>query len=262
MLEKNRAAEGLDNIAGTPVCRPADGAAGRQVHGQRGRAGIAADWNTSFITVLGNVENDLAELNACSEAEMESLGGSFEILAAEAKTLLQHAHEIVACVQNERVDSVLADMQATCESSRSFLEERLEAATTILSTLEQLEQMLRQLTLATHSQEAIARHLLALSVLTNIEVAHLGAAGHNFQLLAQELSTFSKDLFAQTLESVHRHRKPQAGDCPGKAGALGQSAGVARRSRTHGARCSANPVDCRERSAAAVGHARGICRLY
>jgi hypothetical protein len=199
LLEKNRAAEGLDNIAGTPVCRPADGAAGRQVHGQRGRAGIAADWNTSFITVLGNVENDLAELNACSEAEMESLGGSFEILAAEAKTLLQHAHEIVACVQNERVDSVLADMQATCESSRSFLEERLEAATTILSTLEQLEQMLRQLTLATHSQEAIARHLLALSVLTNIEVAHLGAAGHNFQLLAQELSTFSKDLFAQTL---------------------------------------------------------------
>ena len=139
------------------------------------------------------------EVNACSEAEMETLGGSFEILAAETKIVLQHANEIVACVQNERVDSVLSDVKATCESSRSFLEERLEAATTILATLEQLEQMLRQLTLATHSQEAIARHLLALSVLTNIEVAHLGAAGHNFQLLAHELSTFSKDLFAQTL---------------------------------------------------------------
>lgn len=198
-MEKNRAAEGLDNLAPAAVCREADGVGCREAQVQRGRAGIAAELKTNLITGLGAVENDLAEVNACSEAEMETLGGSFEILAAETKIVLQHANEIVACVQNERVDSVLSDVKATCESSRSFLEERLEAATTILATLEQLEQMLRQLTLATHSQEAIARHLLALSVLTNIEVAHLGAAGHNFQLLAHELSTFSKDLFAQTL---------------------------------------------------------------
>ena len=130
---------------------------------------------------------------------MESIGRSFKILAAEAKTVLQHANEIVACVQQERLASVLSDTQATCQNSRSFLEKRLQAATTILGVLEQQERMLHQLTLATQSQEAIARHLRALSVLTNIEVAHLGAKGYNFHLLAQELSAFSKDLFEQTL---------------------------------------------------------------
>ncbi len=199
MIEKNLTAEGLDNIACTPVSSDADDGGHGKAHMQRRRVPSAANLRAHRITILADVENDLGELNACSEAEMESLGGAFEILAAEAKTVLQHANEIVACVQNERVDSVLSDVKVTCEGSRSFLEERLEAATTILATLEQLEQMLRQLTLATHSQEAIARHLRALSVLTNIEVAHLGAAGHNFQLLAQELSTFSKDLFGQTL---------------------------------------------------------------
>ena len=194
MYEQNLAAEGRSSIEWD-----ADDMRTGEAHIRSGRAGIDADSRAGFLAVLANVENDLAELETCSEAEMESLGRSFEVLAAEAKTVLQHANEIVACVQQERLASVLSEMQTTCQDSRSFLEKRLEAATTILGVLEQQEQMLRHLTLATKSQEAIARHLRALSVLTNIEVAHLGAEGYNFHLLAQELSAFSKDLFEQTL---------------------------------------------------------------
>jgi len=150
-----------------------------------------------FLAALADVENDLAELHAASEVEVESLARSFEILAAEAQTVLQHANAILACVRQEGMATALSDVQAMCQNSRCFLEERLEAATQTLATLERQEQMLRELKLATQSQALIARHLRALSVLTNIEVAHLGAAGDNFQLLAQELSTFSRDLFEQ-----------------------------------------------------------------
>ena len=199
MHEENLAAEERESIACTAVSCDADNVRSGQAHAPAGRAGLAAHVRTNLLTVFADVEKDLAELDASSEAEMETLARSFETLASEAKTVLQHANEIVACVQQERLASVLSNVQATCQDSRSFLEKRLEAATTILTALEQQQQMLQQLTLATQSQEAIARHLRALSVLTNIEVAHLGAEGHSFHLLAQELSAFSKDLFEQTL---------------------------------------------------------------
>lgn len=199
MQQANLTAEGLQSIACTAVSSDADHLRAGQAHTRSGRTRIAADWRTNALAVLTKVENALADLDASSETEMESLGRSFQVLAAEAKTVLQHANEIVACVQKGPLASVLSEMQSTCQNSRSFLEKRVQAATTILAVLEQEEQMLRQLTLATQSQEAIARHLRALSVLTNIEVAHLGAEGRNFHLLAQELSAFSKDLFEQTL---------------------------------------------------------------
>ena len=60
LMEKNRAAEGLDNIAPAAVCREADGVGCREAQMQRGRAGIAAELRTNLITILGAVENDLA----------------------------------------------------------------------------------------------------------------------------------------------------------------------------------------------------------
>lgn len=84
--------------------------------------------------------------------------------------------------------------------AREFLKRRLEAATTILETLQKQERLLQQLTQVTQKQKGIAFHLRALSVLINVEVARLGNAGGNFQLLAQESTTFSKSLSQQSLE--------------------------------------------------------------
>jgi hypothetical protein len=96
--------------------------------------------------------------------------------------------------------SVLASVQSLCLTVKDFLGQRLEAATTILGTLQEEEKSLLQLIRVTQGQEAIARHLRALSVLTNVEVARLGSSGGNFQLLAEELSSFSKSLTQQTME--------------------------------------------------------------
>jgi len=209
LYEENLTAEGIESSVGTAVFCDAKDVRSGQAQVSSGSARLAAPVRTDLLAVFADVEKDLSELDASSEAEMETLGRTFETLAAEAKTVLQHANEIVACVQQERMASVLSNVQATCQDSRSFLEKRLEAATTILAALEQQQQMLQQLTLATQSQEAIARHLRALSVLTNIEVAHLGAEGHSFHLLAQELAAFSKDLFEQTLSLATDTEKHQ-----------------------------------------------------
>lgn len=159
-----------------------------------------ADCKQEFLSVLACAEADLNRLTRSSAADVESVARAFKSLASQAEILLKQAAAIVGCIQQESMTTALSSVQALCQSVRQSLERRLEAATAILRTLQDEENLLRQLMVVTQSQEAIARHLRALSVLTNVEVARLGGTGGNFQLLAQELSTFSKSLARQTLE--------------------------------------------------------------
>ena len=153
-----------------------------------------------LLAVLACAQADLNRLTRSSVTEVECVGRAFKSLAGQAESLLQQAAAIVGCVQQEGMTAVLSSVQSLCQTVRLSLEQRLEAATAILGMLQEEENLLRHLMVVTQSQEAIARHLRALSVLTNVEVARLGSTGGNFQLLAQELSTFSKSLARQTLE--------------------------------------------------------------
>ncbi|MGB8730436.1 MAG: hypothetical protein WCC99_04250 [Candidatus Sulfotelmatobacter sp.] len=161
---------------------------------------LNADRKAEFLAVLADAGAELERLARSSEAEIESVSHAFKSLASQADTILQEAAAIVGCVEKESMGNVLASVQSLCLTVKDFLGRRLEAATTILGTLQEEEKSLLQLIRITLSQEAIARHLRALSVLTNVEVAHLGSTGGNFQLLAQELSSFSKSLTQQTSE--------------------------------------------------------------
>ncbi len=161
---------------------------------------LNADRKAEFLAVLADAGAELERLARSSEAEIESVSHAFKSLASQADTILQEAAAIVGCVEKESMGNVLASVQSLCLTVKDFLGRRLEAATTILGTLQEEEKSLLQLIRITLSQEAIARHLRALSVLTNVEVAHLGSTSGNFQLLAQELSSFSKSLTQQTSE--------------------------------------------------------------
>ncbi len=161
---------------------------------------LNADRKAEFLAVLADAGAELERLARSSEAEIESVSHAFKSLASQADTILQEAAAIVGCVEKESMGNVLASVQSLCLTVKDFLGRRLEAATTILGTLQEEEKSLLQLIRITLSQEAIARHLRALSELTNVEVAHLGSTRGNFQLLAQELSSFSKSLTQQTSE--------------------------------------------------------------
>lgn len=179
------------------------------------------DRKQEFLSVLAGAQADLNRLNRSSATEIDSVGRAFKGLAGQAEILLQQAAAIVGCVQQSTMTTVLSSVQSFCQSVRHSLEERLDAATAILGTLQDEENLLRHLMVVTQSQEAIARHLRALSVLTNVEVARLGSTGGNFQLLAQELSTFSKSLARQTLELARdtENRKQTIADTRKELGA-------------------------------------------
>ncbi len=152
------------------------------------------------LAILEGAHSDLERLARSSETEVKSVSLAFKSLAQQADAILGQAAAMISGVDKQSMGTVFSNVQSLCGSARDFLERRLEAATGILATLHEEEKLLRQLTIVTQSQEEIARHLRVLSVLTNVEMAHLGGIGGNFQLLAQELSTFSKSLTQQTLE--------------------------------------------------------------
>jgi hypothetical protein len=77
--------------------------------------------------------------------------------------------------------------------------ERLQATTGILETVAMEANVLRQLAQVTGQQAQIALKTKALSVLTNVEVAHLGSVATGFQYLARELANFSKSLMEDSL---------------------------------------------------------------
>ena len=64
--------------------------------------------------------------------------------------------------------------------------------------------LLRKLSLVTRGQAVIARKTKALSVLTNIEVAHLDGVGNSFQQLAGQLTEFSQSL-SQDIQELASH---------------------------------------------------------
>ena len=162
-----------------------------------------------FLEVLAGVQADLNRHTAAECSGMRAVSHAFKSLASQAETVLKQASAIVCRIENESMAAVLPQVQSLSETVRGFLAERWEATEKILGALEDQEKLLRQLILVSNQQDAVAAHLRALSVLTNVEVSHLGSGG-NFQLLADELSRFSRSLAGQTSQlssQTEQHRQ-------------------------------------------------------
>ena len=159
-----------------------------------------------FVATLAEAQSTLRRLELSSESDIDTVARAFQGLAGYADMVLKQAANIIGYIEKENMSAVLPRVQALCRTVRTFLEQRLVAASSILESLHGEEILLRRLTEITESQKAVAAHLKALSVLTNIEVAKLGSVGHDFELLAQELSLFSKSVYEQTAELAHHAR--------------------------------------------------------
>ena len=153
-----------------------------------------------FVATLAGTRAGLHALAGSSESAIEIVSRAFKELAGQADAILKAAASIVACVENENLGTVLAKVRGLCSSVKAFLEHRLEAASAIIEMLKEEEKLLRRLNRVRVRQEGVAAHLKGLSVLTNVEVARLHGLGGDFELLARELSQFSKTVFEQTRE--------------------------------------------------------------
>lgn len=156
------------------------------------------DHGAEYLTVLAQAQADLNGLAHSSEAEIDTITRAFKSLADETNTILKQAASIVGRVESEGMGTVHSKVQSLCLTLTQFLEKRLAAATTILRTLKEQDELLTQLTRVTDRQQAVASHLQALSLFTNVEVSQLGSDGGDFQILAQDLSSFSKSVSQQT----------------------------------------------------------------
>ena len=151
-----------------------------------------------LILALEQATQELDSLARSTEKEVRAVAAAFEDLSGYADTILNLAGAIVASVEGENVSTVLPRVRNLGMQARSFVGERLEATNGILETVTSEVKLLRQLSLVTRGQRAIALQTQALSVLANMEAARLGAIGVGFQQLARELSSFSKSLNEDT----------------------------------------------------------------
>jgi len=161
---------------------------------------MSVETRTEVVCTLEKAKGELQALARTTESEIESVARFFEGLAGHADTILNLAAAIVGCVENESVSSALLKVQTLGAAARRFIGDRLQATAGILETVTTEVKLLRELSYVTRSQTGIALETKALSVLTNIEVARLGAVGAGFQYLAHELADFSKSLTADTQE--------------------------------------------------------------
>ena len=183
---------------------------------------------------MEKAKDELGSMSRTTAGQIESVARAFEGLAGQADTILNLAAAIVRCVENESVNSVLPNVQSLGAAARGFIGDRLQATTGILETVTTEVKLLRQLSQVTRDQAAIAYETKALSVLTNIEVARLGAVGAGFQYLAHELADFSKSVTEDTLELDRAHGWPQGFDGRDGACACGRTSTPAGGVRAHG----------------------------
>ena len=158
---------------------------------------MSIDTRTEAASKLEKAKGELRALSRTTEDEIELVARVFEGLAGHTETILNLAAAIVGCVENESVSSALEKVQILGAAARRFIGDRLQATAGILETVTREVELLRDLSYATRCQAAIALETKALSVLTNIEVARLGAVGAGFQYLAHQLADFSKSVTAE-----------------------------------------------------------------
>jgi hypothetical protein len=161
------------------------------------------------VSTLEKAKGGLRLIASTTEIQVRSVALAFRELAGQADAILSLAAAIIACVENESVSSILPKVQTLGAAARKFIGERMQATAGILEMVATEVEVLRQLSEVTVQQAEIAIKTKALSVLTNVEVAHLGDMGTGFQYLAHELANFSRSLIedAVALESRADARK-------------------------------------------------------
>lgn len=137
-------------------------------------------------------------LSAQAQEEVRAVADAFEALAHEADAMLDLAGAIVGCVQNDQTLSILPRMQSLGEELRSFLLARQQAMSGILDTLAAEAKLLGEIGQLTAEQKLAARETEMLSMLTDIEITHLGDAGDGFRYLATELNAFAHAVAGST----------------------------------------------------------------
>jgi hypothetical protein len=152
------------------------------------------------IPTVQKATGELHSLAFTTESQIRTVAKVFEAVAGDTNSLMNLAAAIVDCVEKENISSVLPRMQTLGAAVRRFIEDRLQATAGILDMVTTVAKLLRQLSVVSRGQAEIAFKIKALSVLTNLEVAHLGAVGAGFRYLANELDDFSKSVIKDTLE--------------------------------------------------------------
>ncbi|MGB8012266.1 MAG: hypothetical protein WCF68_11665, partial [Terriglobales bacterium] len=163
-----------------------------------GEGARSSGTEAAVVVALEKSRRELFAMARVMDHEIGVVARAFESLAGQASAILKLAASIVGCVEDESVSLVLPKVQALGATARQFIGGRLQATSGILATVTTEVNLLQQLSQLAHDQETIAFEIKALSVLTNIEVAHLGTVGAGFQYLAHELADFSNSVTADT----------------------------------------------------------------
>jgi hypothetical protein len=161
---------------------------------------MTVETRAEALRTLMNAQGELQALTRTTESGIESVARAFQGLASQADTILDLAAVVVRCVENESVSAVMPNVQTLGAAAMRFIGDRLQVTSGVLEMVTQEVDLLKGLSRVTRGQMAIALETRALSLLTNIEVSRLGAAGASFQYLAQELAGFSKSVTQDTLE--------------------------------------------------------------
>jgi hypothetical protein len=161
------------------------------------------------VAALEKARGALRGIAGNTEKQIRSVALAFCELAGQADAILNLAAAIVGCVENESVSSILPRVQTLGAAAKQSIGDRLQATAGILGMVGTEVKVLEQLTQVSAQQSDIALKTKALSVLTNVEVAHLGDLGKGFEYLAHELAEFSRSLIedAKALESRTDARK-------------------------------------------------------
>ena len=126
-----------------------------------------------------------------SREDIRIVASQFERLAADIQRVLSLTTEIVDCVKEDWVHSIVPMTHLLASSARRFIEERIDSLAAISTVFAGEAAMLEDLLCLTTEQRSIAREGKTLAVLASIEVARLTTAGRRFEYMARELDEFS-----------------------------------------------------------------------
>ncbi len=126
-----------------------------------------------------------------SGEDTHAVATQFERLARKVQTVLDFTFEIVDCIQQDWVASIVPTAQALALSARNFIEDRIRSLAAISGGFTNEAQLLEKVLALTKEQRSIAREGWALRVLASIEVARLGGTGCRLEYMARELDEFS-----------------------------------------------------------------------
>ena len=163
------------------------------------------DWSPLLSSSL----RTLRQLAGATEREFLQIGTQMQGIYQRSTVLSQTAHQLAESASGEHIHGLIEQLRRIFQEMESFLGKTQVRCSSSCTTLNRIDNLLKQAESPLQGVKKMTKHLYMLEVTIKIESAHLGDMGSEFINLAMDIRKLSQQI-KDKVSAIFNHREQLA----------------------------------------------------